>query len=148
MRDGEVVDYNEDGSVLSKTVFLDNVRQGNFYFKNTVYFETGKFTNDLEDSIWVSFYTKTQTKRFEGRYINGEPEGTHRYFYDNGKPAILAIYKNGLKDGTWLFYNKEGELYLTIQYKNDEEISWQGKKINTEGMLRERNLNNNYNSKL
>jgi len=39
-------------------------------------------------------------------------------------------------------------LYLTIQYKNDEEISWQGKKINTEGMLRERNLNNNYNSKL
>lgn len=148
MRDGEVVDYNEDGSVLSKTVFLDNVRQGNFYFKNTVYFEIGKFTNDLEDSIWVSFYTKTQTKRFEGRYINGEPEGTHRYFYDNGKPAILAIYKNGLKDGTWLFYNKEGELYLTIQYKNDEEISWQGKKINTEGMLRERNLNNNYNSKL
>jgi antitoxin component YwqK of YwqJK toxin-antitoxin module len=147
-RDGDVIDYNEDGSVISKTFFLDNVRQGYFYFKNTVYYETGKFTNDLEDSVWVSFYTKTQSKRFEGRYINGEPEGTHRYFYDNGKLAILAIYKNGLKDGTWLFYNKEGDLYLTIQYKNDEEMSWQGKKINTEGLLRERNLNNNYNSKL
>lgn len=147
MRHGDVMDYNEDGSILSKTHFTDNIRQGSYYFKNLEYYETGKYSNDLEDSIWVSFYTKTQSKRFEGRYINGEPEGMHRYFYDNGKPSIIATYKNGLKDGTWLFYNKDGDLYLTIQYKNDDEISWQGKKINTDGMLRKRNLNNNYNSK-
>ena len=147
-RNGTVVDYNEDGTVLSKITYSDNIKQGNCYFNSNDYIERGVYTNDTEDSVWTSYYTKSNTKRFEGAYELGEPLGVHKYYYSNGKLSILGSYKNGLKNGVWVFYNTEGEVYLTIEYKNDEEISWQGKKINTEGWIREKPRNNHYNNKL
>ena len=38
-------------------------------------------------------------------------------------------YLNGMKEGEWQYYDEQGYNYLTIVYKNDIEIKWQGDKI-------------------
>ena len=55
-RNGTVIDYNEDGSVLSKITYSDNIKQGNCYFNSNDYIERGVYTNDTEDSVWTSYY--------------------------------------------------------------------------------------------
>jgi antitoxin component YwqK of YwqJK toxin-antitoxin module len=50
-------------------------------------------------------------------------------YYDNGKKMYSGNYINGMKDGDWHFYDEYGINYLTITYKNDIEVKWQGEKI-------------------
>jgi antitoxin component YwqK of YwqJK toxin-antitoxin module len=38
-------------------------------------------------------------------------------------------YTGGMKDGDWRYFDENGTNFLTITFKNDIEIKWQGDKI-------------------
>ena len=100
-----------------------------FFITHSVHSET------MGHLIWKKgIYYKKNTKipfsgkvsgNIKGLITNGKKEGTWVRYYTNGQLFSVSNYKNGRKNGAWITYNKEGHLIEKGQYKNDlEEGSW------------------------
>lgn len=61
-----------------------------------------------------------------GHFINGEPEGVHYFFAENGRMHTRESYRHGLPHGEWLMTDYGGAVISKITYDNgrivDEEI--------------------------
>lgn len=128
-REGTMVDYTEDGKIITKGEYFDNMKEGIWVYETPEYKEIGKFTADKQDSMWRSYYMPGGKPRFEGKFLNGDPEGLHIWYYENGLKMFYGNYAGGLKQGEWHFYDENGYNYLTITYENDIEIKFQGIKV-------------------
>jgi antitoxin component YwqK of YwqJK toxin-antitoxin module len=128
-REGEMKDYDEDGRIVLQGSFVDNKKEGYWVYETPDYKEMGSYVNDEPDSLWKSFYMPGKIKFFEGRFQSGIPEGVHMGWHPNGAKKYVGTYVSGMKDGDWKFYDEQDYNYLTITYKNDIEIKWQGEKI-------------------
>lgn len=128
-REGPMTDYSEDGKILTKGEYFDNMQEGLWVYETPEYKEIGKFTNDKQDSVWRSYYMPKGKPRFEGRFLNGEPEGLHTWYFENGQKMFYGNYAGGMKQGDWYYYDENGYNYLRITYDNDIEIKFQGIKI-------------------
>lgn len=129
LRDGEMVEYTEDGKILTKGEYMDDMQEGLWLYETPEYKEIGKYVNDKQDSLWKSYYMPKEKLRYEGKFLNGDPEGTHTWLYQNGKKMVQGSYTGGMKQGDWKFYDEAGYNYLTIFYDNDIEIKFQGVKL-------------------
>lgn len=128
-REGELKDYDEEGNLILQGSFVDNKKEGRWLYDTPDYKEIGNYVNDEPDSLWKSYYMPLKIKRFEGRFVAGEPEGLHMAWHPNGARKYVGNYVGGMKDGDWKYYDEMDYNYLTITYKNDIEIKWQGEKI-------------------
>ncbi|MBL7912507.1 MAG: hypothetical protein JNJ41_15710 [Bacteroidia bacterium] len=128
-REGEIKDYDPQGKLILQGLYVENRKEGKWIYETPDYKEIGIYANDEPDSVWVSYYMPTKFKRFEGRFSAGDPIGIHTQYYPNGKKMYYGNYISGMKEGDWFFYDELGNKYLTITYKNDIEIKWQGDKI-------------------
>ena len=128
-REGPMTDYGEDGKVLTKGEYFDNMQEGLWVYETPEYKELGKFTGDKQDSVWRSYYMPKGKPRFEGKFLNGEPEGLHTWYFENGQKMFYGNYAGGMKQGEWYYYDENGYNYLRITYDNDIEIKFQGIKI-------------------
>jgi antitoxin component YwqK of YwqJK toxin-antitoxin module len=128
-REGELKDYDSQGKIILQGSFVENRKEGKWVYETPDYKEIGNYANDEPDSIWVSYYMPSKYKRFEGKFSAGDPIGLHTQYYENGKKMFYGDYISGMKEGDWRFYDELGYNYLTITYKNDIEIKWQGDKI-------------------
>lgn len=128
-REGQLTDYDEEGKIILQGNYVDNKKEGLWNYETADYKEIGNYSNDEPDSLWKSYYMPSKIKRFEGRFLSGDPVGIHTLYYANGKKMYTGNYVAGMKDGDWKFYDEEEFNYLTISYKNDIEIKWQGQKI-------------------
>jgi len=45
-------------------------------------------------------------------------EGGYQYYFDNGVIGAEGKYRNGEKDGLWKYYNQEGEISDSMEFKN------------------------------
>lgn len=129
LRNGIMTDYTEDGKILTKGEYVDDEREGLWVYENVQYKEIGKYTDDKPDSLWKSYYMPKEKLRFEGKFMNGDPEGIHTWYYENGRKMASGLYTGGLKQGDWKYYDEYGVNYLTITYENDIERKFQGTKI-------------------
>jgi antitoxin component YwqK of YwqJK toxin-antitoxin module len=93
------------------------------------YKEEGSFKADQRDAEWKHYYTENGKLRFIGKFVDGVPDGMHIYYYLNGKERQAGKYVGGLKESEWKFYDEAGFLFLTILYKNDVEIRFDGIKV-------------------
>ena len=123
------LDYNELGEVILKGNYINNNKEGLWLYETKQYKEIGKYSENEPDSLWRSYYLPSKNKRFEGSFLTGVPIGIHTFYHYNGQKMNSGNYSAGMKDGDWKYYDEEGFNYLTIEYKNDIEIKWQGKKI-------------------
>ena len=100
-----------------------------FFITHSVHSET------MGDLIWKKgIYYKKNTNipfsgnisgNFKGQIQNGKKEGTWVRYYINGQLFSVSNYKKGKKNGAWITYNNEGHLIEKGQYENDlEEGSW------------------------
>ncbi len=128
-REGLMTDLTEDGLILTKGEFIDNMQEGLWVYEKSNYREIGKYSAGKQDSVWTSYYMPKNKKRFEGRFINDEPEGLQTWYYENGRKSFFGNYVGGLKQGDWKFYDENGYNYLTIYFENDIEVKFQGVKI-------------------
>lgn len=128
-RDGELTDYDEEGKILMHGNFVEGRKEGPWLYETPDYKELGNYVNDEPDSLWKSYYMPSKIKRFEGRFVAGEPVGLHVAFHPNGAKMYVGNYISGMKDGDWKFYDEYNFNYLITTYKNDIEIKWQGEKI-------------------
>ena len=94
--------------------------------ENCSYYVVGKLNADkkYDDSV-KSFYCKTNSIRSKEYYRNGEAQGTHFYFFSNGKLESVQEFRDGSKTVERKFYangkpkavlNHEGTLPFGTAY--------------------------------
>jgi uncharacterized protein len=129
LRDGDLKDYDEEGKLTLQGSFVENRKEGIWVYESPDYREIGKYVNDEPDSLWRSWYLPSKNRRFEGRFEAGVPVGIHQVWHPNGARMYIGTYVGGMKEGDWKFFDEMDYHYLTITYKNDIEVKWQGEKI-------------------
>ncbi|MGZ3864699.1 MAG: toxin-antitoxin system YwqK family antitoxin [Bacteroidia bacterium] len=136
-REGLMEEYAEDGKLITKGEYMDDQKEGDWYYEIGNYKEYGVYHSGMPDSIWKAYYVKENKLRWEGGFLNGDPNGKHVYYYENGKVEASGKYTAGQKDGDWKYFEENGFLILTITYEAGQEVKWDGQKIsfpNEEGL--------------
>lgn len=129
LRDGLMTEYTEDGKIITKGEYIEDLQEGTWMYETSEYKEIGKYVNDKPDSLWKSYYLPKEKLRFEGKFLNGDADGLHTWYYENGKKMIQGNYSGGMKQKDWKYYDEAGFNYLTIFFENDIETKFQGVKI-------------------
>ncbi|MCB0400603.1 MAG: hypothetical protein KDD41_00820 [Flavobacteriales bacterium] len=129
LEDGMLHEYLEDGSVITEGEFIDGKKEGMWLYQLGDHKEEGNYRDGVRHGVWTYHYTTTGELNFEGNFIDGQPDGKHKYYYENGKPKREEIYMFGTKSGTWKFYDTLGEVSLTIQYKDGKEYKLDSTKL-------------------
>ena len=129
LREGSMTEYTEDGKVLTKGEYVEDQQEGIWTYETPEYKEIGKYVDDKPDSLWKRYYMPKEKLRYEGRFLNGDEDGIHTWYYANGRKMVQGSYSGGMKQNDWKFYDEAGYNYLTIFYENDIEVKFQGTKV-------------------
>jgi len=124
-RDGDYTEYARDGQVIAQGSYADGERNGEWRFNTGDNTEEGTYLLGLRDGEWRAWYPDGKL-RFRGEFRQGNPEGRHTLWYDNGRIREDRYYKSGMRTRTWRKYNEEGEVILTITYRDDVETNING----------------------
>ena len=127
--DGVMTEYSDSGKVITKGEFMDGQKEGPWMMELQGYREEGSYKSGNRDGEWKHYYTDNGKLRFVGKFIDGVADGIHIYYYQNGNEKQIGKYVGGAKEGEWKFYDETGYLFLTILFKNDIEIRFDGIKV-------------------
>jgi antitoxin component YwqK of YwqJK toxin-antitoxin module len=100
--------------IITKGEFIDDMQEGLWVYETPEYKEIGRYVNDKPDSLWKRYYMPKEKLRFEGKFINGDEDGQHTWYYENGRKMTQGKYTGGMKQNDWKFYDEAGFNYLTI----------------------------------
>ncbi len=129
LQDGTMTEYADDGKVITKGEYVDGQKEGAWVLELQEYRDEGSYKGDRRDGPWKHYYTDNGKLRFAGKFIDGAPDGMQVFYYPNGKEKQTGKYVGGLKEGDWRFYDDSGFLFLTILFKNDIEVRFDGIKV-------------------
>ncbi len=128
IEEGMITEYNKDGIEILKGEYIDGERNGIWNFNNGDNKEEGAYQDGLQNGIWKAWFSNGKLN-YQVNYIQGVPDGKYKLYYENGNIREEGIYSMGSKEKNWNKYDFEGNLYLTITYKNDKEFKLNGVKI-------------------
>jgi antitoxin component YwqK of YwqJK toxin-antitoxin module len=129
--EGQYVEYDQEGNIIAQGRYFDGEKEGEWFYKVNDYTEKGSFIGDLRNGKWIALHSNGKIK-YEGEYIQGNADGLHRFYYVNGKLEEEQFYISGIREKNWKKYNENGELILTITYRNNAEYRINGEKIDFE----------------
>ena len=69
----------------------------------------------------VAPFTGTVTGMTEGAFRNGKKDGPWVYYHDNGRLSYKGNYKDGNQDGPWVLYWSNGQLSYKGTYKDGKK---------------------------
>jgi len=127
--DGHSVEYDNDGNVLSEGNYTDGEKDGDWIFNVGDHREEGSFIIGLREGKWI-YYFGDDSEKFEGNYLQGNPDGLQLYYYPSGAIREEKFYKRGIREKIWRKYDVEGNTFLTITYRNNKEHRINGIKVN------------------
>jgi len=128
-RDGQYTEYTRTGEIIAQGAYADGERNGEWIFKTGDNTEDGNYLLGLRDGEWKAYY-QNEKLRFRGEYRQGNPVGHHTVWYESGRIREDRYYKNGLRTRTWKKYNEEGDVILSVTYRDDVETSINGVAVN------------------
>ncbi len=130
LQDGDFIEYNDSGNVITQGGYIDGLKEGKWIYINGNFESVGKYVDDMKDSIWKAYYRDTRKLRFVGDYNQGRPDGKHIWYYPTGRKELEGQYSMGLREDKWKYYDKDdGTIWLTITYRDDEEIRYDRTKL-------------------
>ena len=141
-RQGEWIEYHDNGKVRMRGSFKDGFPVGDFYFydeygdlkakkvfsnngadaETSVYSSQGRviakglYHNKIRTGEWHYFDENSEKLILVETYENGVLEGYSCSYYDSGVPQFEGEYKNGVKFGEWKTYDPEGNLISVDKY--------------------------------
>jgi|GEM_PF-6752722 len=84
-------------------------------------------------------------KKSEGAKKMGKDIGALATWYEDGKKSAEMNYtSDGVKDGTWNYWDKEGKLYATRTFKDGADVNLPAKYKGSNGDILELNPNGTY----
>ena len=97
------------------------------FFENGVTWKTFYFADGLKDKVWTVYWDSTYVKQSETHYTNDQKNGDYLEWYIDEKPKVEGLYKEGIKDLLWTYWNefgerrfeewREGELFDTFEFE-------------------------------
>jgi antitoxin component YwqK of YwqJK toxin-antitoxin module len=127
--DGESIEYDLSGEVIAKGEFVDGFKEGKWlYVYGDIREEVDYFEGEFNGKVIRRDRTTNQLL-FEGTYASGEENGRFVWYYPNGNVMRRGNYAMGKREGIWESFTEFGVLDFTIEYKNGEEIKYNGKRI-------------------
>ncbi len=126
--DGQSTEYSRNGEILTKGAYIDGEKEGEWIYIVGDHTEKGKYISGMENGVWKHFYENGNLK-YEGNYIQGFPDGKHRFYYENEQLRKEQYYVMGIRESNWKKYDREGNLVMTITYKDNVETRVNGKRI-------------------
>jgi uncharacterized protein len=121
LQEGDYEEYDINGKIIVKGQYFDGAETGNWFWEIGDTREEGQFVDGQESGNWVVTDINTQKKIFEGKYIDGEPNGKHVYYWETGQKRLEGHYIMGKKEGEWFYYDTDGIVIVKITYKNGIE---------------------------
>ncbi|MCG9880058.1 MAG: toxin-antitoxin system YwqK family antitoxin, partial [Bacteroidia bacterium] len=116
-----VISFHPNGLIKDSIFFVNDTLNGKYVsytdegkLYSIRYFEKGKRVGWGQD-----WYYKTDGKGImrEEQYKNGIRDGLARYYHKNGNLHLLAYFKDGKEDSTWMYYDSLGVLTNTVYHK-------------------------------
>ncbi len=130
-REGDYLEYDSDGEIMIQGEYVNGSKEGDWVTNVNGFIEKGTYLDNVKDGLWKYYYT-SDTLYFEGRFIDGNPDGTHIWYYRNGKIKKIGDYIMGLKEGYWKYFDEGGKLILKIKFKDGIEQEYDATKIEPE----------------
>lgn len=127
-RDGKYLEFSTIGDSIDVGNYLDGEKEGLWRINSGDITEQGNYINGLKDGVWKEYY-KNGVLAYEGTFVQGNADGKHIYYYEDGKIREEQYYVNGIKEKVWKKFSNEGSLLLAITYENDMETKVNGIKL-------------------
>ncbi len=127
-RDGLFTEYSIDGGIIAEGQYTDGEKNGDWKYDRGDFKEEGKYIIGLKDGQWKAYYPDDKLK-FKGSYVQGNPDGLQSFYYESGKVREEQYFKMGIREKTLKKFDEEGNILITITYKNDTEVSINGMRI-------------------
>ena len=118
--DGLFVEYDKNGNILTKGDYISGEKDGEWIYQVGDHKEKGSYVIGLREGIW-RYYYNDGTLEYEGYYSQGNPDKKHKYYYPSGILKEEQYYEMGIREKNWKKYDEEGNLVMTITYRNDTE---------------------------
>jgi uncharacterized protein len=128
-REGVFSEYDTDGNIITQGEYLDGLKEGKWIYQLKDYREEGNYKQDNRDSVWVHYFVGKNQTKYKGNFIDGEADGKHTMYYENGNIWYEGKFNANKKEGDWKYYDELGTLFLTITYEDDIEIKFDGIKL-------------------
>jgi hypothetical protein len=94
------------------------------FYQNQQEFVTGGLKDGKRDGKWFAFFPDG-TIQTEAFYVDGKEHGDYNVFRENGKPIYKGHYNHGICDGTWVWYDENGNQTKKIKAdKNTMACEW------------------------
>ncbi|MEN8155786.1 MAG: hypothetical protein ABFS10_02455 [Bacteroidota bacterium] len=126
--DGLFVEYDRGGTILTKGNYIDGEKNGEWLYQVGDHEERGSYVIGLREGTWKYFY-EDGTLKYEGGYSQGNPDKRHKYYYPSGVLKAEQYYVMGNREKTWKKFDEEGNVVITITYKNNIEKRVNGFRI-------------------
>jgi antitoxin component YwqK of YwqJK toxin-antitoxin module len=126
--DGMFVEYDSDGNILTQGDYIDGEKDGEWVYHVGDHEERGNYVIGLREGIWKYYYSNG-ILQYEGMYSQGNPDKRHKYYYPSGVLKEEQYYELGIREKNWKKYDEEGNLVMTITYRNNIEQRINGIKI-------------------
>jgi antitoxin component YwqK of YwqJK toxin-antitoxin module len=130
-REGDYLEYSSDNEVMMQGEYVNGSMEGDWTITVNGFIEKGTYLDNVKDGLWKYYYT-ADTLYFEGRFVDGNADGKHTWFYRNGKIMKSGAYMMGLKEGYWKYYDEDGKLVLKIKFEDGIEQEYDAVKIEPE----------------
>jgi len=127
--DGMFTAFNEDERIITIGKYTEGEKDSTWYYHIGDNFESGNYDADQMEGTW-KFYYADSTLSFEGKFVQGNEDGKHRYYFPNGRMKEEQVYINGMKHGAWRKFDELGNLFIVINYRDNQERKINGKRLN------------------
>jgi hypothetical protein len=104
--------------IINEKVKIDNSIFYHWYSMNNIYVNRGGFSGNLLHGKYCVFDSNDKMKT-EGFFTNGVKEGEWKRWYKNGELASVEVWEDGTRNGTHIFYDYKGSIIKHIDYKDD-----------------------------
>jgi antitoxin component YwqK of YwqJK toxin-antitoxin module len=126
--DGYLVEYDREGNIITEGNYINGEKDGEWFYTMGDHTEKGKYIIGLKEGKWEHFYQDGSTK-FIGNYLQGQPDGRQVYFYPDGSIEEEQYYERGIREKTWRKYDREGNVFIAISYKANNEVRINGIRV-------------------
>jgi len=123
--DGKFREFASDGkTIISEGEYIEGKRHGNWVIYTGIERSEGRYRNGEQHGRWRTISLETNRPLFEGSFVDGVPNGRHVYFQENGKILEEGFFSMGRLNGVWRKFDENGHLFVTVTYRNDDEIKY------------------------
>ena len=123
--EGEALEYYADGSIYSKSNYINGVLSGkktNYYFNQKESSEIN-YKNGALNGSYKTYHSNGQVFE-EGQAVKAFYEGTWKTYYASGVLQSEFDYKKGKLNNVYVFYDTDGKMHYDHLYENGNIIAY------------------------